>query len=101
MPNEFEFQIKGYGSDRASARDDAEKRLPYPVNEIERYKHLVVGDTVQVEGGLWEISVQYSLREQLNKSGSSSPRKGKALPVRGTGLAPLPYSVQLVRKLRR
>ena len=57
------FQLKGYGKTRAEARDDAEKRLPYPINDITKYRSIIQGYPVQLEDETWEFPVSYALKE--------------------------------------
>ena len=105
------FQIKGYGETKAKARDDAEKRLPYLLSpqNIEKYTSIIQHDAVQLEDQTWEMSIDYSLRERVERqsvastASTSSRRRGSYRspskpPVRGAGSVADSRATELVRQ---
>lgn len=87
--------VEGYGKDKKAAIKDAEKTLPYRMNDIDRYESIHVRGYSQ-EGDRWKVTVGYTLPEQ-----SKTRQTRAATSTRGTGPAADSDAVTLMRQLPR
>ena len=89
-----ESRVLGYGERESDAVKDAERKLPYPIRDMEHYDTIHTGDPTKIiPAGNYKVEITYVLRG--TKEQAPKPQR------RGTGPALSSRDVQFVKRLPR